>query len=130
MIGPVDARHARAIFALFDRRAPQFADPAEAGRDDPQACARTRRGRLTASAEDGRGIRVAEVASGSPAARAGFRAGELLVAIDGAPARDLGLRRAQAILMTPGTSLRVLIEDESGGVREAELPLAGSGRSP
>ena len=65
-------------------------------------------------AEDGTRLRVEEVASGSPAARAGIRAGDHVVAIDGSSAHDLGLRRALAILTVSGRSLRVLVEGESG----------------
>jgi len=73
-------------------------------------------------AGDGARLRMEEVASGSAAEKAGVRRGELLVAIDGATVRDLGLRRAQAILMVPGTRLRLQIESESG-LREVDLAL-------
>jgi len=75
--------------------------------------------RLTA---DGARLRVEEVGSGSAAEKAGVRPGELLLAIDGAPVRDLGLRRALAILMVPGGRLRLQTESESGP-RELELTL-------
>jgi aspartyl protease/PDZ domain-containing protein len=73
-------------------------------------------------AGDGARLRVEEVDSGSAAEKAGLRRGELLVAIDGAPVRVLGLRRAQGILMVPGVRLRLQIESESG-LREVELAL-------
>lgn len=67
-------------------------------------------------------LRVEEVDSDSPAARAGVRVGDQVVAIDGASVRDLGLRRAQAVLMARGVQLRLRIEGESG-TRELELKL-------
>ena len=73
-------------------------------------------------AEDGERLRVEEVASGSAAEAAGVRRGELLVAIDGALVRDLGLRRAQDILMVSGARLRLQIEGASG-LRQIEVAL-------
>jgi hypothetical protein len=73
-------------------------------------------------ADSGDRLRVAEVGSGSPAARAGIRVGDHVVAIDGALVRDLGLRRAQAVLLAPGVQLRLTIEGESG-TRELMLEL-------
>ena len=73
-------------------------------------------------AGDGTRLRVEDVASGSAAERARVRPGELLVAIDGAPVGDLGLRRAQAILMVPGMRLRLHFESESR-LREVDLAL-------
>ena len=74
--------------------------------------------------DDGARLRVEEAESGSPAARAGIRVGEYLVEIDGARVRDLGLRRAQAVLMVSGAQLRLLIDGEAGA-RDLELMLPG-----
>jgi hypothetical protein len=72
--------------------------------------------------EDGARLRVEDVASGSAAAKAGVRPGDLVAAIDGASVRDLGLRRAQAILMIANPRLRLELEGGSGP-REIELEL-------
>ena len=73
-------------------------------------------------ADNGDRLRVEDVQSGSPASRAGVRAGDHVVAIDGALVHDLGLRRAQAVLMASGVQLRLRIERESGA-REFKLEL-------
>lgn len=73
-------------------------------------------------ADDGDRLRVEDVTPGSLAARAGVRVGDHVVAIDGAAVRDLGLRRAQAVLMVPGVKLQLQVEDEAG-TRELTLEL-------
>ncbi|MGH2400556.1 MAG: aspartyl protease family protein, partial [bacterium] len=81
--------------------------------------------RLTASGER---LRVDEVQRDSPAARAGMVAGDEIVAIDGAPIRDLGLRRALAILTRPDARLRVTL---AGSSQEREVTLVlPSARAP
>ena len=80
--------------------------------------------RLTA---DGERLRAEEVESGSPAWKAGIRAGEHVVAMDGTPVRALGLRRAQALLMAPGARVRLQVAGERG-VREVELALPRTSR--
>jgi serine protease Do len=51
------------------------------------------------AADSGRGIRIEAVLAGQPAARAGLRAGDVVVAIDGQPVPTLGdFRRAVAAL--------------------------------
>jgi hypothetical protein len=75
-------------------------------------------------ADDGTQLRIEDVAKGSPAARAGLRTGEHVTVIDGASVRDIGLRRAQAILMTPGFRLRLEVWSQ-GARREVDLDLPG-----
>jgi hypothetical protein len=73
-------------------------------------------------ADDGARLRIEDVARGSPAEAAGLRRDDEVTAIDGATAGDIGLRRAQAILMVPGSRLRLQIRSEAGQ-REVELHL-------
>lgn len=74
--------------------------------------------------DDGAQLRIEEVARGTPAARAGLRAGEHVSAIDHASVGEIGLRRAQAILGAPGTRLRLQVWGKAGP-REVELRLPG-----
>ena len=75
-------------------------------------------------ADDGAQLLIEDVTRGSPAAGAGLRTGEHVTAIDGATVRDIGLRRAQAILTTPGSRLRLQIWSKAGR-REVQLHLPG-----
>jgi len=72
--------------------------------------------------EDGTRLRIEDVVRGSPAAGAGLRKDEQVTAIDGATVRDIGLNRAQALLMVPGCRLRLEISSPAGR-REVELHL-------
>jgi serine protease Do len=83
-----------------------------------------------------KGILVAQVNEGSPAAEAGLRAGDLIVAYDEKPVTDIGSFRNQVSLTPPGTrkSLTVLRdgERESLTVTIGELSgneLAGAGQT-
>jgi len=82
-----------------------------------------RSGLTLRQAEDG-GLRIADVAAHSAAARAGLRSGERVVLIDGARASELGLRRAQALLTVPGAQLRLQVDGESA--RQVMLVLANA----
>jgi len=60
------------------------------------------------------GILVAQVNEGSPAAKAGIRTGDVVVAYDGKPVTDIGSFRNQVSLTAPGTrkSLTILRDGE------------------
>jgi S1-C subfamily serine protease len=71
-----------------------------------------------------RGVRVAEVAPGSPAERAGIKAGDIVVSINGVALESAAqLRNAIALLRVGQTAeLRVL---HRGGVRAVSVPITG-----
>lgn len=56
----------------------------------------------------GRRIVVEEVASGTPGAEAGVRAGDVIVAVDGEPADGLDLGRIEGLLEGPSGATRTL----------------------
>src|SRR5262249_30981489 len=75
-------------------------------------------------ANDGAELRIEDVTQDSPAAVAGLRISDHVTAIDGATVRAIGLRRAQAMLMAPGSRLRLQVQSD-GHPREVDLDLPG-----
>lgn len=70
----------------------------------------------------GPGVRVASVVAGSPAERAGLRAGDVLRAIDGAPVADLRGYSALLRSLAPGRAVRItILRDGKEQVVEATL---------
>ncbi len=57
----------------------------------------------------GPGVRVQEVMPGSPAAAAGIRAGDVLVALDGAPIADLRGYSAALKAQQPGDTVELTV---------------------
>ncbi len=71
---------------------------------------------------EGPGVRVASVIAGSPAERAGLRAGDVLTAIDGAPVADLRGYSALLRSLGPGRAVRLtVLRDGKEQVVEATL---------
>jgi Aspartyl protease/PDZ domain len=66
------------------------------------------------------GARVHEVRPGSPGEAAGLRVGDLIVAVDGLPAAELGLRRLGRLLRLPGRTFRLRMQRD-GQVQEVDL---------
>lgn len=60
------------------------------------------------------GVRVESVKSGSPAAQAGLRGGELITAVDGEPVRSIGWRRIRDLLNSPGATARWTVASPLG----------------
>jgi membrane-associated protease RseP (regulator of RpoE activity) len=56
------------------------------------------------------GSRVIEIISGSPADRAGFRLGDVIVAADGVPRRNVAALRSYVTSRTPGQSVLFVIK--------------------
>lgn len=86
---------------------------------EPNAHARERdvfdRGGLWANL-GGQGYEVVDVPEGGPAARAGLRAGDRIVGVNGAPASAMPLAEFRALLRSrPGTRVKLTVE--SGGQR-------------
>ncbi len=69
---------------------------------------------------------VSEVEEGSPGAAAGIQSGDRIQAVDGATVAELGLRRVQKMLTTPGAQYRLELRREAT-VRKAELSLPVTG---
>lgn len=71
------------------------------------------------------GIRAIGVLTGTPAARAGLHAGDLIVGVDQIAAADIGLAKVREILRgAPGTKVRLLVRTASGQTRDATITLA------
>lgn len=71
-----------------------------------------KRGRLGISMEDvagSEGARVAEVAAGSPAAQAGLRAGDVVIALNGRPVRGAAELRARLGVMPVGETIELQV---------------------
>jgi serine protease Do/serine protease DegQ len=71
-----------------------------------------RRGRLGVTMRDavgGEGAQVAEVATGSPAARAGLRKGDVVIALDGRPVRAAAELRARLGVVPVGESIELRV---------------------
>jgi carboxyl-terminal processing protease len=65
---------------------------------------------------DRRGLRIARVFDGSPAARAGLRAGDLIVAADGQMLAGVAAEKAIALIKgRPGTDVKLGIEQRRSG---------------
>jgi len=75
-------------------------------------------------APDRQNLRVHEVRKGSPSEKAGLQGGDLITAIDGTAAAELGLRRAQRLLRRSGQSFRLQVERDS---KRLEIVLAPEG---
>ena len=75
-------------------------------------------------APDRRNLRIHDVRKGSPSEKAGLKIGDLITGIDGTPAADLGLRRAQRLLRRGGQSFRLQIVRDS---KPLEILLAPAG---
>ena len=69
------------------------------------------------------GVVVATVYPGGPADRAGVRAGDLILAADGAPVNDEGAVNYSAATHRPGDSVRLTLR-RGGAAREATVQLA------
>jgi len=69
---------------------------------------------------DTRGVLVSRVNPGSPAERAGIRAGDVLLSMDGAPLRDGGHYRNRAALAKPGSQVGIGLLREG---RRMEIPV-------
>ncbi len=70
--------------------------------------------------KDTRGVLVNEVAPGSPAERAGLRAGDVLVSFDGTPLADGGQYRNRAALARPGSTVVLGVVREG---RRLDIPV-------
>ncbi|MCF2532273.1 S41 family peptidase [Yinghuangia soli] len=75
---------------------------------------------LTVRQTDGR-VRVSYVHPGGPAARAGIKAGDVLAAVDGAPAAELGLAGVVARLRGPAGTALVLTVVRGDAPRDVPL---------
>ena len=58
------------------------------------------------------GALVAEVAENAPAAKAGLKSGDVIVALDGAPIQNAGQLRNQIAMVSPGTKVQLQIVRE------------------
>jgi serine protease Do len=87
------------------------------------------RGRTITSGEDGlsrpRGYRVRSVAPGSPAARAGIKAGDSIVSLDGTPVDSEDSFETALASRGPGRPMRLVLKS-SGGERTVSV----QGQSP
>ncbi|MFN7085510.1 MAG: DegQ family serine endoprotease [Burkholderiales bacterium] len=59
--------------------------------------------------EPGKGILIAQVSEDSPAAKAGLRQGDIVVAFQGQPVKDIGSFRNRVSLMPPGTRVELTV---------------------
>ncbi|HEX2078912.1 MAG TPA: aspartyl protease family protein [Longimicrobium sp.] len=75
------------------------------------------------------GARVHEVRPGSPGEAAGLRVGDLIVAVDGLPVAELGLRRLVRLLRLPGRTFRLRLQRE-GQMQEVDLRIPGVASTP
>ena len=70
------------------------------------------------------GLVVAAVASGGPADKAGLRSGDVVVEVDGEPARSVDSLTVKTLTMSPGDTIRLTYE-RHGTTHTADLTLTG-----
>jgi len=75
---------------------------------------------------NGKGVAIASVSDGSPAAKAGLQAGDVVTALDGQPVDDLQTLRGRIAQMTPGTVAKLEIVRD-GKNQEVPVTLGTAG---